>query len=102
MRVFSGIYINEKTVKNKKIVHLIIKARYKFNISLFGLLERYITPDIAAKYETKINWVAAGNITKEISNPAKDNQLFLKVLIFSSTIFFYGADYKNLYPQEQA
>jgi len=46
--------------------------------------------------------VAAGNITKEISNPAKDNQLFLKVLIFSSTIFFYGADYKNLYPQEQA
>lgn len=55
MRVFSGIYINEKTVKNKKIVHLIIKARYKFNISLFGLLERYITPDIAAKYETKIN-----------------------------------------------
>jgi|TARA_Y100000389_G_scaffold202549_1_gene248151 hypothetical protein len=98
IRVFSGIYIKESIVKNTKIAHRIIKAKYKFNISLFGLLERYITPHIADKYETKMSWVAAGNITKEISNPIKDNQLFFKVLIVSSSIFFYGADYKNLCP----
>jgi hypothetical protein len=37
-----------------------------------------------------------GNITMEITRPAADNQFCFRVLIFDLSMFFYGADYKNL------
>lgn len=40
MREFSGIYNKESIEKNIKINHLITKAKYKFNIPLFGLLDK--------------------------------------------------------------
>ena len=95
-RVFSVTYIKEKIVKTIKTDHLNIKARYRFNASLFGLLAICITEATASKYPIKIGCTNIGNKAAAIKRPKADNQLFFKVLIFGSSMFFYGANYKNL------
>ena len=40
MREFSGIYNKDSIEKTIKTNHLITKAKYKFNIPLFGLLDK--------------------------------------------------------------
>jgi hypothetical protein len=80
-RVFSGRQINERIVKNIKADHLSTKAKYKFKISLFGLLAIKRTAVNANKYPTNIAWANIGNSTNDIKRPMADNRLFFKVLI---------------------
>ena len=83
IRVFSCRYINERIVKNIKADHLSTKAKYRFKISLFGLLAMKRAAAKANKYPVNIAWANIGNSASDIKRPMADNRLFFKVLILS-------------------
>ncbi len=83
IRVFSGKYINKRTVKNIKADHLSTKTKYKFKISLLALLAMKRTAAKANKYPINIAWANIGNSANDINRPMADNRFFFKVLILS-------------------